>query len=551
MLVARGISTLLVSFVISIAILSIFTYIFINMAASMYSGSLYFRNIVRYSQLHEVSQLIVDRTVDKVHIFNLGPSDITVDQIIVIDQANRIETKRSSELCNSSLIPAYTVAACDPGYEYIAVVTLDGAVIYPQTPIKKVHPLRANATYIIPITFSIKNPEDLRTEFDVDLRLIAKPYTRERANIDFRGIKSEKLILLPPGQESEFYNAEVSTERSGLAFGVVVVGYDPSWVIEKTANPNSDTPPRFTVLINGPGFTGTEKITINRKTYTLSGNGFRILINNFSGTIRIVSENRVVACSSSTPNQCSGISLPAIGSWYYGTTDSSLNLKIYINGTAGYLARFMRMASENSPTGETSYYPYLFIGDSDGNGINDAIFVTEDAYYGDSSRTNDRYGNDDISDYSTAPLVLRLLQVGKSLGSQDGSIDGKIFAGIALYMNIFFHDNSHPDENQLGDIDRTDWVLRVLLIGEDGSEYIIREYRYQEICNYHKTRITDFGRDNYFVKLSQSIYVPIPSSEGRYWVAIAFQDPYGTGSTNDADITVGVEFIGAIPFFRE
>lgn len=546
--IVRGISTLLVSFIISIAILSIFIYIFINMVASMYSGFLHFRNVVRYSQLHEVSQLVVDRTIDRVYIFNLGPSDIAIDQVIVIDQASRIEAKKVFELCNSSLIPVYTVAACDPGYEYIAVVTLDGAVIYPRTPVKRIYQLRANATYIIPIIFSIKNPEDLRTEFDVDLRLIAKPYTN--ADIRFRGIKSEKLILLPPGQESEFYNARVSTGSSGLAFGVVVIGYDPSWIIEKTANQNSDTPPRFTVLIAGPGFTGTEKITINRREYTLSGNGFRILINNFSGVIQIKHRDSVIACSSSIPNQCSGVPLPAIGPWYYGTTDSNLNLRIYLNGTASYLARFMRMASGNSPTGETSYYPYLFIGDFDGNGINDVIFVTEDAYYGGSSSINDRYGNDDLSDWSTTPLILRLPQVGKSLGSPDGSIDGKTFAGIALYINIFFHDNSHPDENQLEDIDKTDWLLRILLVDEDGNEYIVREYRYQEICNYHKTYITDFGKDNYFVKLSQSIYVPIPSSEGRYWVAIAFQDPYATGPRNDADITVGVEFIGAIPFLR-
>lgn len=548
--VVRGISTLLISFIISITILSIFTYILINLATSIYSGSLHFRNIVRYSQLHEVSQLIMNRTIDMVYMFNLGPSDIVIDQIIVIDQANRIEAKKSFELCSSSLIPVYTAIACDPGYEYIAVVTLDGAVIYPQTPIKKIYPLRANATHIIPITFSINNLEKLQTEFDVDLKLIAKPYTKDRANIGYRGIKSEKLILLPPGQESEFYNAIVSTDDRGLAFGVVAIGYDPSWIMEKTINQSSDTPPRFTILISGPAFTGTERITINRRTYTLSGNGFRILINNFSGVIQIKRGNNIIACSSSIPNQCSGVSLPAIGSWYYGTTDSDLNLRIYLNGTAGYLAKFMRMASGESPTGETSYYPYLFIGDVDGNGINDIVFITEDAYYGSSSSINDRYRNDDLSDWSTAPLILKLLQVGRSLGSSDGSIDGKKFAGITLYVNIFFHDNSYPDENQLEDIDRTDWVLRILLIGEDGSEYIVREYRYQEICNYHKTRITDFERDNYFVKLTQSIYVPIPSSS-RYWVAIAFQDPYGTGPRNDSDITIGVEFIGAIPLFRE
>ncbi|MCS7110958.1 MAG: hypothetical protein N3D82_03470 [Ignisphaera sp.] len=544
---SRGISTLLVSFLLSIAVLSILTYIFINIAASMQSSSLGFRNIIRYSQLHEVVQIVVNRSVDGVHLFNLGPSDAAVDQVIVLDPVNNVESREGLELCNSSVIPAYRAIACDPGYEYLAIITRDGAVIHIQTPARKAYPLKANATYIVPITFLIKNPEDLQPEFNVSHRLVAKPYTRERANIRFAGVKSDKLLLLPPGQD-EFFNATVSTDSSGLPFGVAIIGYDPSWIKVKMANPGSDAPPRFTVMISGPGFSG-EKIRIGGREYTLSGNGSRILINNFSGVIQVRRGGSVIACSSSLPNQCGGISLPALGSWYYGSTDSGINLRIYLSGSASYVARFMRMSSGNSPTGETSYYPYLFVGDADGNGVNEVIFTTEDAYYGSSSATNDRYGNDDLSDYSTQPLVLKLLQIGKSLGSPDGSIDGRNFAGVALYINIFFHDNSHPDEDQLSDNDRTDWVLRILLIGEDGSEYIVREYRYQEICNYHKTRITDFGRDNYFVKLSQSIYVPIPSGD-RYWIAIAFQDPYATGTTNDADITVGVEFIGAIPFSR-
>jgi hypothetical protein len=145
--------------------------------------------------------------------------------------------------------------------------------------------------------------------------------------------------------------------------------------------------------------------------------------------------------------------------------------------------------------------------------------------------------------------VLRLLQIGEALGNKDGSIDGSEYSGVLLFINILFHDNSYPDVNQLEDIDRTDWVLRVVLLDDKGNEYIVREYRYQEICNYHKTYVTDFGRDNYFVKLSQTVYVPIPGA-GRYWIAVALQDPYQSGNKNDADFTVGVEFIGAIPFYR-
>ncbi|MEM1916517.1 MAG: hypothetical protein QXU00_04465 [Ignisphaera sp.] len=565
----KGISTAFISFMISLVVLVVSTYVILNMMHSAYTSSIAFRNIVRYSHSHEIHQLVLNKTMNSVEIKNIGSSDIVIDKMIIKDYTGSIQIMDainivSQGICSSYVIPTYRAITCRRDYEYIAIVTPGGTVVDIHEPLIKAYAVRANTTYMISITFdNIKSPEDLQEIFDVDRSLIAKPYTRDRAQVGYRGVKSSKLLLLPPGQEAEFINAIVETESSGVAFGVAVIGYDPSWVREKMNKPNEDIPPRFTIMIAGPGFTGQEKITIGGKQYTLTGNGYRIVINNYTGVIQIKKGSTIIACSSTVPSGCSGIALPAIGAWYYGTTDSSINLRIYLNGFATYVARFMRMASDQSVTGESSYYPYLFIGDIDGNGLNEIIFITEDAYYGDSSRINDMYGNDDLSDWTTVPLTLKLLQIGRALGSDDGSIDGSVYSGVVLYMNIFFHDNSHPDENQLEDIDRTDWVLRILLIDRDNNEYIVREYRYQEICNYHKTRVTDFGRDNYFVKISQSIYVPLPST-GRYWIAVAFQDSYsyerryyGTRPgqrnvyfINDVDFTVGLEFIGVVPFYR-
>lgn len=565
----KGISTAFISFMISLVVLVVSTYVILNMMHSAYTSSIAFRNIVRYSHSHEIHQLVLNKTMNSVEIKNIGSSDIVIDKMIIKDYTGSIQVVDainivSQGICSSYVIPTYRAITCRRDYEYIAIVTPGGTVVDIHEPLIKAYAVRANTTYMISITFdNIKSPEDLQEIFDVDRSLIAKPYTRDRAQVGYRGVKSSKLLLLPPGQEAEFINAIVETESSGVAFGVAVIGYDPSWVREKMNKPNEDIPPRFTIMIAGPGFTGQEKITIGGKQYTLTGNGYRIVINNYTGVIQIKKGNTIIACSSTVPSGCSGIALPAIGAWYYGTTDSSINLRIYLNGFATYVARFMRMASDQSVTGESSYYPYLFIGDIDGNGLNEIIFITEDAYYGDSSRINDMYRNDDLSDWTTVPLTLKLLQIGRALGSDDGSIDGSVYSGVVLYMNIFFHDNSHPDENQLEDIDRTDWVLRILLIDRDNNEYIVREYRYQEICNYHKTRVTDFGRDNYFVKISQSIYVPLPST-GRYWIAVAFQDSYsyerryyGTRPgqrnvyfINDVDFTVGLEFIGVVPFYR-
>ncbi|MEM0000082.1 MAG: hypothetical protein QXY82_02000 [Desulfurococcaceae archaeon] len=552
---SKGISTVIASFLLSMVILVVFTYVFLSIVASTQSGSLALKNVIRYSHKHEIAQLIANKSVDRTYLLNIGASDIAVDKVVVRTSDGFIEVRDFLDVCSgSNTIRAQEEAECSVEYDYIAVITVEGVVIYPQVPKPVIETLiqYSSTTYMVSLVFNITNPEELSSLFDVSDYLVDKPYTRVQY---VRGVKSDKLLLLPPGQESEFYNATL--EADNIPFGVVVVGYDPSWIREKSANPAVESQPRFIIMIAGPGFTGSDSVRINNRNYPLSGNGFRIVIRNYTGVIEIRQvrqtgnwqEIGTIACSSTIPGYCPSNYLPAIGAWYYGSTDRDLNLRLYLNGFATYIARFMRIASGNAPTGETNYYPFLFTGDIDGNGLVDLIFITEDAYYGDKNRINDMYGSDDLSDWSTEPLVIKLLQVGRALGYEEGYVDGGRFAGLALYINLFFHDNSHPDETQLEDIDRTDWVLRILLIDEYGNEYVVREYRYQEICNYHKTRVTNFGKDNYFVKISQSIYIPIPSA-GKYWVAIALQDPYGTGRTNDADVTIGIEFIGVLPFIR-
>ncbi len=539
--IKKGVSTLILSFLFALIVLTIFVFTSLQMLSSTFYRSIGFKNVMRYIQSSETSNIAVVYSVNNVVLINLGSRDIALDGIVIYDVTGP-KTLKPETLCGGDILRTGSQLSCNPSYRYIAIITKDGAIIYPQSRLTKY--VNMNSTVIIPVSFSIKTPDELKELFDVDESIIRKPYARDYS-IDIRGMKSNKLLLLPTGQESEIYNARVSTDNNGMRFGVVYIGYDPSWIIEKSKG--LETPPRFTIIINGPAFPG-EKITFGTKQITLSGNGFRLLINNFTGTIKILKDGNTIACSSTNANSCTGVSLSALGPWYYGSTDSSLNLRLYIDGIASYAAYFQRQASGNSPTGETSYYPYLFVGDFDGNNLIDIVFITEDAYYGSSNRKNDLYGNDDLNDWSTIPLVLKLNNIGRALGSSDGSIDGSIYSGVMLYINIFLHDNSYPDTDQLSDNDRTDWIIRILVIDENGNEYIVREYRYQEICNYHKTLIKDFGKDNYYVKISQTIYVPMPGP-GKYWIAIAFQDPYRSeGNTNDADVTAGVEIIAAVPF---
>jgi len=547
----RAVSSLLLGFLISVVLLSVFMFMFIDIQRyrSIYISS-YMNNMARYIDRYSDTNIDVIVYGSTANLTNIGLRE-TVVEYLVLEKNSYIQINRTY----IALKPGYFKTLDLGQWNLICIVTSDGITIYPRHGIRpsSTSPPPPQQMNIMSITFSnIVYIDDLSKEFGVPPNMVSTAYTRDRKNLT--GMAGDKLLLLPPGREQGIWNSstpfDVYTDDKGIRFGVVVIGYDPTWIAKNVSG--IKTPPQFRIMITGPAFTGQDKIYIGKTNPLTGGQGFRLVINNFTGVIKICrddcsKDSNVIACSSSLPGYCGNVARNATGFWYYGSTDS--NLRLYISGLATYAAYYMRISSSQAGVGETSYNPYLFIGDVDGNGLADIVFVTEDAYYGSYDRIDDYYGNDDLSDWSTTPLRLTLFQVGRRFGYSDGSIDGSVYSGVYLLMNIFFHDNSYPDEQQLRDIDRTDWVLRVILYDSSGNTYVVREYRYQEICNYHKTRITDFVRDNYFVKISQSIYVPLPPS-GRYWVAIEFQDPYGSGRTNDADVTVGVEFIGAIALYR-
>ncbi len=536
----RGISTLVMGFIISMIILFSF-YLLLTTLQSYSIQNIYsYRNVNRYVESYSDTVLPMTVEGNTTRIVNLGSKRVVIEYIVfdLGNGENVVRTNIVLEPKSSITIDGVVKAA----------ITTDGVVIYPWKIYVKMP--RAVKPILIPIIFNISSPQDLSKLFGVPENMVVKPETRRRR--DFEGMQGGKLLLLPLGQEGDWSNATVYTDEDGVRFGVLIVGYDPSWIMDVQRGLNK--PPRYTIMLAGPPFTGQEKIYINRQANPLAGRGYRFKILNYTGIIKIYNytSGKVIACSTSDPVRypCPSNIRTALGTWYYGST--ALSLTVYLNGVATNITQYMRISSERAGVPYTSYDPYLFIGDTDGDGVPELLFVTEDAYYGNITTIDDY--NYDLSDWSVKPLILKLLQIGRALGNSDGSIDGSVYAGLYIFMNIVFHDNSYPDRDQLSDIDRDDWVLRVLLIDDKNNTYVIREYRYKEICNYHQTLIKDFKNNVYFTKISQSIYIPIPGS-GRYWVAIALQDPYkvdvrGSYYINDIDITIGIEIIGAIPFLR-
>ncbi len=544
----RGLSTLLAATLVSAVALAAFASLYAlsqRRALTSVSG---LERLSEYVHQHEVTRLAIVVTGSVAHVRNLGNKPVELEHLVLLltDGSLRVVRLSEGDPCWRLDVDGTCSLGLEEGLPVVAV-TRSGVIVYPER-VEMVVPT-GEAALIIPITFPFASLSEFAEEFGVSQDLVNKPYPG-RSGDGKRGVSGETLLILPRGRESEYFNELVSTDCPGskdarTPFGVLVVGYDPNWVLENKTSPGR--PPRFSIMFTGPQMPG-ERICTRKETLPLTQQGFRIKILNFTGTIRIYdSKGGILACSSSTPGEC-GSARSALGVWYYGI---DLGWSVYFHGIAGYLAYYQRAPSGQAEAQESSYEPYLFLGDVDGNGVVDLLFVTEDAYYGDRTKIND---SKDLVDYSTVPLRLKLLRVGRALGYPDGSVDGSRFAGIILYVNLLFHDNSHPDERQLEDNDRTDWVMRILLVDGQGNEYVVREYRYQEICNYHKTLVRDVHRDNYFVKISQSVFVPIPSS-GRYWIAIELRDPYYLERRdgyyiNDADLTVGIEIIGVLPLAR-
>lgn len=540
----RASSALLAAAIVSSAALAIFASLLVITQRGVSTSASGLSRLADYLHQHDVVRLISISSQGEVRLRNLGSKPVEIEYLVIRRGAVEVVKLLESDECRLLEVNGECSHRVGDGV-LVAVVTKSGVIVFPESIEVELPPGLSEVAYIIPITFSFNNLEGFLQEFDVKPELIAKPYPGAGRK---EGVAGGASFILAPGRE--YLDSFVTTQCPGadgrVAFGVLLVGYDPSWVRERTSNPAA--PPRFSILVAGPKMTGGEAICVGNVRVPFTAQGFRIKISNFTGTIKLFDRSgNVVACSSSIPGAC-GSSRSAIGVWYYGLDpDSRTNYwSLYLEGFAGYVGFYQRAPEARGQ--ESSYEPYLFIGDVDGNGVIDILFITEDAYYGSSGVYNER--DVDLLDLSTKPLMLRLLRIGRELGSPDGSIDGGRFSGIVLYLNLAFHDNSHPDENQLEDIDRTDWVLRVLLVDEHGNEYIVREYRYQEICNYHKTLVRDVARDNHFTKLSQSIFIPIPPL-GRYWVVIAIQDPYYyDGYRNDADVTVWVEIIGVLPLAR-
>jgi len=566
--VRRGISIVLLSTMIMFAVLVIgFALIFANM--SVFRGvSESASRFTNYEVGYAVERLSILRVENGIVIVNCGSEPATVSYVVYscgYQQPYRVT------YVNRVVEPTKSISVylgCDPAR--VSVVTESGRVftrVLNMTIAKNVTGLLQIQPYT---ALGIETPQQLSKIFIVsNPSLLAIPNESQASQL--RGVSTVVLRgagHYQPGRAKRplvtdpsvwYYNVGITTltpsgEEGAAPFGIVLIGYDPSYLTDLARGIN--TTPRYFIMIVGAG--NTPVLYVANETvsaYLPFSHGYfspnrwgrwRIKIWNFSGEITILQNGVPIASTNRTLAPKS-----PLGIWYYGYW---INASIVLRGHASKVMYYFPMRGGGSLYHvQTTYDPYLAIADIDGDGIPEVVFIDEDVGFGsvqdfdDHAYVDGRYVT--YLDYTSQPLELTL-NLSKLTGLSSGGIPGSRYSLAYLYLQLFFHDNSWPDQQQFIDNDLTLPVFQVVLRDSSGNSRVVYSVDYQTIANYHRTLIENLSSDQkYFTKMSVVIPIYLPNPSETYWITLEIMDLYNVSITdvgiqNDADFTIGISVIG-------
>ncbi|MCC5990399.1 MAG: hypothetical protein LM558_02670 [Thermosphaera sp.] len=548
----RGLSALVLGFIVLAGLaLALFSYraLVLRETKDILEASSYYS---RYIEKSASTQLSIRVSGATTIITNQGSGTLSLKYVFYVigDKLYPLYLSDANSNCTHVIAPLQNCVINQVLTDIKAIVTSDGVVIKPDK--REVIVERAYLVKMSHLPINVSSTDDLSDYFGVPGDQISIPLRGQ--SISNSVVGNITYVV----EENEIYkNANI---RGGNAvFGALLVGQsprDPSKYNLLVVMPNNNSPGNKTniTINNNPLLFNT---TINTTNYTAEV--IRLRIDGFSGTISIVNASNpgtVIASNTGTLRD-------VVGLWYYGALSG---LALNISGTAESVV-VIRGVNSSVATSiglnrtYNNYYPYLFVGDIDRNGLIDVVLLTEDASYGNATNTDDRNPANQakvLVDYSNTPLRL-YLNLSSLTGDPSGYIDGAEYQGIVLYTNMLFHDNVYPDNQTLpipgkqGSYDITEPrdIVRILLIDESGNAYIARTVSISELYLYHRTVISNYTSDSYAWKTQITSYILLPPT-GKYRVAIELQDPYLLdGTINDADITIGLDLFTILPVKRE
>lgn len=449
-------------------------------------------------------RIVIGPTSSGYYLLNTGSSPMEVEYLVLRDVARgsialvKADARRECSLTRTVVPPGgLSMVGCGSGITLVAVLSSEGR-IYFRDP-------RLTAPYLIPRAIPQKallTPE------------IVSALNKYIEYIDMLKINSSiALIRL----------SIAGNPRNGVRLDV-----NASLVIALKSSPSPD---KWNIIVAGYGAYGTRSnsniVVGNGPQVNLSRVGalrFRVKIENLSitegGEISVdgnmLPSPQIRPCTVNSGKQC----------WVRvrGTAD---RVVVYVNGT--------------SPSTNVDLEPFFITGDLDGNGYPEFFFVTQDFSVGDSTRTNDlvrltigsKTVDAEASDASVRPIRIVFT---------NAPINNSRYATVIVSMRLTFWDSSTDDitdnENRI--------VFRVGVYDPTRSSYVYSvSLSYYELCRYRTVRPMTAS---YIVK-DFILFVPSPIEIGNknLYVAIDVGDPYDRqGTRNDAEIIVGIEYVGLV-----
>lgn len=540
---SRGLSTVVLAAIIAGSLLLIaaqLLHAFGSYGTSAVAGSW---SMVRYAEEGETLSAILEDAVGVFLVTNVGTRPLRPD-VFVLAGEEGVALMRVRSLfttCEGSIWPRVT---CEFYHGLrdamlVAMVTYEGHVLR-SSPLRAFS-LQAGVVEVVDVDLnSIRRPEGIASVFIVDDGSLLAGPTAPGVG---RGMNGTYVYLLNITR----YDVVVKTSGTGACFGVIAIARNVGGA------PGDSYNVMITFPRTGSGDLATN-LTLGGSPLSLGNFGvLRVQVYGFRGQLTLYRGSSAVACIPPTP------SCPEpLGIFYYGYY---YDMRVAMDGKAEEVRVFGGVPFSAGIS--TSYLPYLFVGDLDGNGANDVVFITEDASFGDRAAYNDRnpLGSSPLFlDSSTTELVLKL-NLSLISGNSDGSVEGATLDGLIFYVRVFLHDNSFPDNTthlpkrlDLSDVRNNQVVLRLFLVSETGALFELRSFDFYELMGGHRTVVENPVTGGFYEYVQLSAYVPLPPS-GRFWVAIGLKDPFscsaqGGSIFDDLDLTIGFDTIHVIPVYK-
>jgi len=371
-----------------------------------------------------------------------------------------------------------------------------------------------------------------------------------------------------------------------ISFNNIYIGYSPEW------SRNRRVPARYNIMITGyeplnikVSKDGANIIIYGDNTYIENiTDYYKIVLPQMPYRIKIIdyipsSGNLVLYYDRDYNGSLDRlVNEDALGYWwlysdqYVSKYEEIQKGYIELNGNASQIIVYLTAYDMGLNINESSYDPYFFSADVDGNGYPEFVFITEDEGCSITETTSNPeaelandvgHGSNKLIDYtwsddwSTKKFLVNLTGY---------TVNGADMAFVQVAIKLYFHDNLYDNPAHRGNLyslteeiyyNNRPVIGLYVVDAETGKIVSSREWQYQELDNYENT----FPPSKSSVVLTATL--PIPQS-GIYYLAIGFLDPYSNSAidyylTNwecsgegkdDGDFIIAIEVIGLTYYAR-